>query len=247
VLGFGDGGLPHVDGVLSCTGRGEIGILYIIASSGKSSSSSSHSASRSFTVFRFVSCHDCLLEFSPGEGKALRFRELFRDSVRGPEGKVSVLEGEGEREERLGAARLRLVSEGADGDVKPLRIFLPGAMSCACCLCTALFTCPFRLGYLGFAVFVKSRKEPCAGCGCDRLRPPDVYGRWPSKMTRSEGLNGIGKREGPPVASSRLMSSKWERSLVPMKSASVDECRLLDLEDFELVRSGGLPGGAPKL
>jgi len=32
-----------------------------------------------------------------------------------------------------------------------------------------------------------------------------------------------------------------------MKSAKADECRLLDLEDFEFVRSGGLPGGSPKV
>lgn len=43
------------------------------------------------------------------------------------------------------------------------------------------------------------------------------------------------------------MSSKWERfSVVPIKSKSVDEWMLDDLDDFEFVRSGGLPGGAPK-
>lgn len=31
-----------------------------------------------------------------------------------------------------------------------------------------------------------------------------------------------------------------------MKSEWVEEWKLLDLEDLELVRSGGLPGGPPK-
>lgn len=56
----------------------------------------------------------------------------------------------------------------------------------------------------------------------------------------------MGKEEGPPEASSRLMSSKCERSLGPMKSERVDEWKLDDLDDLEFVRSGGLPGGAPK-
>lgn len=57
----------------------------------------------------------------------------------------------------------------------------------------------------------------------------------------------MGKEVGPPDVSSRLMSSKWERfSVVPMKSSRVDEWMLDDLDDFEFVRSGGLPGGAPK-
>ena len=55
----------------------------------------------------------------------------------------------------------------------------------------------------------------------------------------------MGKAVGP-WTSSRLMSSKCDRSLGPMKSDKVDEWKLLDLEDLELVRSGGLPGGAPK-
>jgi hypothetical protein len=64
-------------------------------------------------------------------------------------------------------------------------------------------------------------------------------------MTRLEGLKGMGKEVGPPEASSRLMSSKCERlprSPGPMKSECVDEWKLLDLDDLELVRSGGLPG-----
>jgi hypothetical protein len=215
-----------------------------MASSGSSSSSSSHSASLSLTVFRFASCHDCLLEFSPGEGKLSRFRELLRESVRGAEGKPLVLEGDGERDERLGAARPRLVRDGADGEVKPLLSCFPGAVSCDCCLWTAWWTCPFRVGYLGFVVLVRSRKEVWE---CDRLRPPATEGREPSKMMRSDGLNGAWNPEGPAAASSRLMSSKCERSLVPIKSVSVDECRLLDLDDLEFVRSGGLPGGIPKL
>jgi hypothetical protein len=43
------------------------------------------------------------------------------------------------------------------------------------------------------------------------------------------------------------MSSKCERfSVVPIKSRSVDEWMLDDLDDFEFVRSGGLPGAASK-
>jgi hypothetical protein len=199
--------LPLLDGVRSCTGRGEIGTFQIKASSGSSSSpSSSHSASLSFTVLRFASCHDCLLEeLNDGEGSTSMFRELFRDNVRGTVGDFAVLEGEGDRDERFGAARPKVVSEGADGDVKPLLNCLPGAASCVGCLCPALLV---KLGYLDFAVLVKSRTEWCAGCVCDKLRPPDVMGREASKMTRFEGLNGMGNVEGPLDASSRLMSSK---------------------------------------
>jgi hypothetical protein len=139
------------------------------ASSGSSSSSSSHSASLSFTVFRFESCHDILLEFRPGDGNASIFRELFRESVRCPEADLCVCAGDGDREERWGAARLRLLSDGTDGDVKPLLACFPGADSCVCCLWTAWLTWPFRLGYFGFAVLVRSRKEWEAGCGCARL------------------------------------------------------------------------------
>lgn len=62
-----------------------------------------------------------------------RFRELFRDSVRGAAGKVRLCEGEGERERRAGAARLViLASDGAEGEVKPLFSCFPGACSCDC-------------------------------------------------------------------------------------------------------------------
>lgn len=145
------------------------------ASSGNSSSpSSSHSASLSFTVLRFESCHDCRLEFTDGDGKT-SFRELLRDSVRGPVGDLAVFEGEEERDEWFGAARLRVVRVGADGEVKPLLNCFPGAVSCVGCL-PALLTCPVRLGYLDFAVLVKSRTEWCPDCVCDKLRPLDVMG-----------------------------------------------------------------------
>jgi len=67
-------------------------------------------------------------------------------------------------------------------------------------------------------------------------------------MTRFDGLNGRGNAEGPLDASSRLMSSKWERLLRSPgpKSEWFEEWKLLDLDDLELVRSGGLPGGPPK-
>jgi hypothetical protein len=129
MLGFGEGKLPLLEGVRSWTGRGEMGIFQMTASSGNSSSSSSHSASLSLTVLRFASCHDCLLELNDGEGKTSIFRELFRDSVRDCEGKFCVFDGEGDRDERFGAARLMLVSVGAEGDMKPLLICFPGAAS----------------------------------------------------------------------------------------------------------------------
>jgi hypothetical protein len=170
--GFGEGRLPLLDGVRSCIGRGEIGTFQIKASSGSSSSpSSSHSASLSFTVLRLASCHDCRREFKPGEGKT-SFRELFRDSVRGTAGDFAD-DGEGERDERFGAARLRVVRVGADGDVKPRLNCLPGALSCDGCLPALLAV---RLECLDFAVLVKSRTEWCADCVCDKLRPPDVMG-----------------------------------------------------------------------
>lgn len=195
---------------------------------------------------RFESCHDCLRALRAGDGKSI-FLELLRDNVRGADGAVWVFEGDGEREDLFGAERLMLESVGAEGDVKPLRICFPGAASCVCCcLCTALLTCPFRLGYLGFAVLVKSRNEWCAGCGCDRLRPLEGNAFGASKMMLLEELAGIGKEDGPPVASSRLISSKWERLPGPKKSEWVEEWQLLDLDDLEFVRSGGLPGGIPK-
>ena len=72
----------------------------------------------------------------------------------------------------------------------------------------------------------------------------------------AEGVGRVGMREAPVGkrgsrgfnASSRLMSSKCDRfSVVPMKSRRVDEWMLDDLDDFEFVRSGGLPGGAPNV
>tara|TARA_R110002003_G_scaffold97_37_gene8051 strand:+ start:138 stop:482 length:345 start_codon:yes stop_codon:yes gene_type:complete len=114
-----------------------MGTFIMIASSGSSSSSSSHSASLSLTVLRFESCHDCLLELNEGEGSTSMLRELLRERVRGDEGNLCVFEGDGDREDLLGAARLMLVRDGADGDVKPLLSGFPGAASCACCLCTA--------------------------------------------------------------------------------------------------------------
>lgn len=54
------GGLPQEEGAgdRSCTGRGEMGTFHMKASSGTSSSSSSHSASRSLAVFRTPFCQD---------------------------------------------------------------------------------------------------------------------------------------------------------------------------------------------
>lgn len=46
--------------------------------------------------------------------------------------------------------------------------------------------------------------------------------------------------------SSRLMSSKWDRSLGPMMSERDEECSDDDLDDFEFVRSGGEPGAPPR-
>jgi hypothetical protein len=127
-LGSGDGRLPEFDGILSWTGRGEMGTFQMTASSGSSSSSSSHSASLSFTVLRFASCHDCLRELNDGEGKT-SFRELLRDRVRGAEGNLWLFAGDGDRDERCGAARLMVVSVGADGDVRAFLDIFPGAAS----------------------------------------------------------------------------------------------------------------------
>lgn len=127
-LGTDEKGLPPIEGERSCVGLGEIGTFQMKASSGTSSSSSSHSASLSLTVFRFASCHDCLLELIDGDGRTSIFRELFLDSVRVADC-TCVLEGEGERDERWGAARPVLVSDGADGEEKPLLSCFPGAAS----------------------------------------------------------------------------------------------------------------------
>jgi hypothetical protein len=148
-----------------------MGTFQMTASSGSSSSSSSHSASLSFTVLRFASCHDCLRELNDGDGKT-SFRELLRDSVRGAEGNFWLFAGEGDRDERCGAARLMVVSVGAEGDVRALLDIFPGAASCVCLPWTAFLTCPCRLGYLGLEVLVRSRTDWCAGCGCVWLRPP---------------------------------------------------------------------------
>jgi hypothetical protein len=172
-LGSGDGRLLQLDGVRSCTGRGEMGTFQMTASSGSSSSSSlSHSASRSFRVLRFASCHDCLRELSDGEGRT-SFRELFRDSVRGAEVNVELFAGDGDRDERCGAARLMELSEGADGDVRALLDIFPGAASCVGLFWARLVACPFRPGCLDLEVLVRSRTEWCAGCGCEGLRPPE--------------------------------------------------------------------------
>lgn len=222
-------------------------MFQMTASSGNSSSSSSHSASLSLTVFRFESCHDCRRALSEGDGKACMFRELRLESVREAAGPECALEGEGDRDERWRADSDMVVSEGTDGDVKPGLSCLPGAASCACWRWTAWWTWPCRLGYRGFAVPVRSRNVWWTGCGCtcDRLRAErEAFGA--SKTMRLEGLTGTGKDAGPPAASLRLMSSKCERSLGPIESDRVDEWKLDDLDDFELVRSGGLPGGAPK-
>jgi hypothetical protein len=227
-----------------------MGTFQMTASSGSSSSpSSSHSASLSFTVFRLASCHDCLRELIEGEGRT-SFRELLRESVRGEEGNFELLAGDGDRDERCGAARLMLVSVGADGDVRALLDGFPGAASCVCLPWIAFLTCPCKFGYRCLDVLVRSRTEWCAGCGWDRLRPLEEKDREDSYTTRLEGLNGIGNDVGPAEASSRLMSSKCERlprSPGPMKSECVDEWKLLDLDDFELVRSGGLPGAPYEL
>jgi hypothetical protein len=247
-LGEAKGGLSPIQdsGERSIVGRGEMGIFQMTASSGSSSSSSSsHSASLSLRVFLFESCHDCLLEPSAGEGKT-SFRELLRDRVRGAVEDLCVLDGDGEREERAGAARLRLEREGTEGEVKPrLACCLPGADSWACWR-TAWLTGPLRLGYFCLVAPVRSRNE-CAECEWARdLVESEARGA--SKRMRLDGLEGMGKDGGPPDASSRLMSSKWERfSVVPIKSSSVDEWMLDDLDDFEFVRSGGLPGAWPNV
>lgn len=184
------------------------------ASSGSSSSSSSHSASLSFTVLRFASCHDCLRALTEGEGKTSNVLELFLESVRGAE--VCALEGDGDRDERRGAARFMVCNDGADGDTNPLLIF-PGASCCGGCR-TAWLTGPFRLGYCGFLP-VKSRKECWAGCESGVLRmleSDDDEMLRASYTTRWSGLVGMGKVFGPALMSSRLISSKCERSLGPM-------------------------------
>ena len=61
------------------------------------------------------------------EGDTSSVCELFRESVGRAE--VCEFEGEGDREERRGAARVAVLSDGAEGDVRPRRICLLGAVS----------------------------------------------------------------------------------------------------------------------
>jgi len=137
-------------------------------------------------------------------------RELRLDNVRGAEAAEYALEGEGEREGRRGAARLRLVKEGTDGEVRPCLAAVPGAASWYGWLCAAAWAAwSWAAECFGLAGPVRSRKAAGAAAG----------------------------------APCRSMSSKCDRSAGPRQSESVDECRLDDLDDLELVRSGGLPGG----
>lgn len=152
-LGRDCGGLPQTEGAgdRSCTGLGEIGTPHRYASSGRSSSSSSHSASSSFTDLRVVCCHDCLRLAMLGEGETSRLRELLRERVRDDEeGILGGFDGEGDRERRPGAARLAmlvmLASEGAEGEVNPRLIWRPPACRWEFCWRTALLTWPLRLG-----------------------------------------------------------------------------------------------------
>lgn len=222
-----------------------MGTFQMIASSGTSSSSSSHSASRSFTDFRVVCCQDCLRALREAGGETSRLRELLRERVRGAVGNVCEWAGEGDRDRRPEAERLAMFGrEGAEGEVKPLRSDFPGAWSCDWGR-ELLSACPFKLGYRGFAVSVRLRNEGGAGCGWVVERAwgaSEDFGA--SKTTRLDGETGIGKVGGP-CTSSRLMSSKCERSLGPMMSDRPEEWKLDDLDDFEFVRSGGLPGGPP--
>jgi hypothetical protein len=168
-------------------------------------------------------------------------RELERETERGAEENACDFEGEGEREDRVGRAGDKFASEGVDGEVNPLLTDLPGAFSCDCGL-TALLTWPFRLGYRGLELLVRSRNEWAAGCGCEL--PRWLEDRDASNSTRLEGDVGMWKDEGAACRSSRLMSSKWERSLWPMTSGRLEEWKDEDLDDLELVRSGGLSGEA---
>lgn len=81
-----------------------------------------------------------------------------------------------------------------------------------------------------------------------RVLETDMRGFETSYSRRLEDEAGMGKEEGPkaPCKSSRLMSSKWDRSLGPMMSERDEECSDDDLDDFEFVRSGGEPGAPPR-
>lgn len=82
-------------------------------------------------------------------------RELLRDSDLGEVENTCECVGEGERERR--PLMLWLVSEGAEGEEKPLRT-VRGVFRFGCPR-EALLTCPLKLGYRGFVPFVRSRKE----------------------------------------------------------------------------------------
>jgi hypothetical protein len=114
-------------------------------------------------------------------------RELERERERDVEGKACGFEGEGERERRVGAARDKFASEGAEGEVNPRLTDLPGAFSCDCDL-TALLIWPFRLGYRGLELPVRSRNEWAAACGWELLRWAE--GRDASNTTRLDGDAG---------------------------------------------------------
>lgn len=86
---------------------------------------------------------------------------------------------------------------------------------------------------------MRSRKECCAACGV--LRVLEMELREPSNIRRLGDGSGMGKELGP-CPSSRLMSSKCDRSLGPITSDMPEEWKLEDFDDLELVRSGGLPG-----
>jgi hypothetical protein len=55
-----------------------------------------------------------------------------------------------------------------------------------------------------------------------------------------------GKGPWVPCTSSRLISSKWDRSWGAMTSERCEEWKELDLDDLEFVRSGGEPGAPPR-
>lgn len=155
-----------------------MGTFQMTASSGNSSSSSSHSASRSWTVLRGACCHDCLLAAMEGEGETSRFRELLRDRERCEEEEEgSGLLGDGDLDRRTGACRLvMLASEGAEGDENPLRTCFPGACSCEA-VRRLLVVWVFMTAGRGLEPFVRSRKECGGAWGM-------VRGREASKSTR---------------------------------------------------------------
>lgn len=173
---------------------------------------------------RFESCHDCLLAFRPGLGKTSKPLELFLESVLAAEEALCMLDGDVDLDERVGAARLGLAleSEGAEGEANPLLDDFPGA-----CRFSAPLTCPFRLGYRDLvAVPVRLREACWLGASYTTLVDEEL---------------DTGNTAGP-FTSSRLISSKCDRSLGPMSSDSVSEWKVELFELFEFVRSGGEPG-----